>query len=299
MNPTHRFLLTALLIAVFSSGYIPSLAAAEETAPGWIASAYALDKGAARLADIQQPAAPSWSSVDAQIHFPNTSALQAWAQGSIAPLYVRWTGTLRTPEAGAYTFFLTSDDGSRLTVANKLVVDNDGLHGPSEKSGRIELAAGEHSITLDYFNNSGDAACALAWQAPGGEKQILPASAVYHAKSAEPPQPVAPEFKIAPGQRISIVGNTLAERMQHDGWLETIVQSRFPKHELVFRNLGFSADELTVQPRVEGFGTQDDWLRRTQADVLAMFGFNESFRGRSGPASLKTNLAMRAAQQDL
>ena len=38
----------------------------------------------------------------------------------------------------------------------------------------------------------------------------------------------AAELKIAKGLKISIVGNTLAERMQHDGWMETILQSRFP-----------------------------------------------------------------------
>ena len=46
------------------------------------------------------------------------------------------------------------------------------------------------------------------------------------------------------GDHVSIVGNALAERMQHDGWLETLVQARFPNQRLVFRNLGFSGDEL-------------------------------------------------------
>src|SRR2546423_1728739 len=46
------------------------------------------------------------------------------------------------------------------------------------------------------------------------------------------------------GDRISIIGNALAERMQHDGWLETYLQSRFPAHNLVVRNQGFSGDEV-------------------------------------------------------
>ncbi len=46
--------------------------------------------------------------------------------------------------------------------------------------------------------------------------------------------------------RISIVGNALADRMQHDGWLETLIQAHFPDRHLTIRNLGFAGDELSV-----------------------------------------------------
>src|ERR1051325_1717626 len=61
-------------------------------------------------------------------------------------------------------------------------------------------------------------------------------------------------LKIQPGDHISIIGNTLADRMQHDGWLETYFYSRFPKDNLSFRNLGFSGDELTLRLRSPGCG---------------------------------------------
>ena len=48
--------------------------------------------------------------------------------------------------------------------------------------------------------------------------------------------------------------------MQYDGWLETMLQARFPKHELVFRNLGFSGDEIATRLRSKNFGTPDEWL---------------------------------------
>ena len=47
------------------------------------------------------------------------------------------------------------------------------------------------------------------------------------------------------GDHICYIGNTLADRMQHDGWLESFIQTRFPELELVFRDLGFPGDELT------------------------------------------------------
>ena len=45
-------------------------------------------------------------------------------------------------------------------------------------------------------------------------------------------------FEIQKGEHISLIGNTLADRMQHDGWLETYLQSRFPKHNLDYSQLG-------------------------------------------------------------
>src|SRR5438874_11476971 len=69
-------------------------------------------------------------------------------------------------------------------------------------------------------------------------------------------------FELKKGDRISLVGNTLADRMQHDGWLETYLLSRFSDLDLVFRNLGFSGDELTLRLRSSNFGSPNDWLTK-------------------------------------
>ena len=101
----------------------------------------------------------------------------------------------------------------------------------------------------------------------------------------------ADPLDLKPGDHIGIVGNTLADRMQHDGWLETYFHTRFPKHDLVFRNLGFSGDELTLRLRSAAFGTPDEWLTRTQTDVVfAFFGYNESFAGKAGLDKFKKDL---------
>src|SRR4029077_19239611 len=71
---------------------------------------------------------------------------------------------------------------------------------------------------------------------------------------------VADELELKPGDHICVVGNTLAERMQYFGWLETRLVSRLPPHDLVFRNLGYSGDEITVRLRSRDFGTPDEWL---------------------------------------
>jgi putative heme-binding domain-containing protein len=109
-------------------------------------------------------------------------------------------------------------------------------------------------------------------------------------RSADTDSPA--RLEVHRGDHISIIGNTLADRMQHDGWLETYFHSRFPRHDLVFRNLGFSGDELTLRLRSENFGSPDDWLKRNQTDlVLAFFGYNESFAGAAGLPKFKKDLA--------
>jgi putative heme-binding domain-containing protein len=106
------------------------------------------------------------------------------------------------------------------------------------------------------------------------------------------PGPKAASLDIRPNDHISIIGNTLADRMQHDGWLETYFHSRFPKHDLVFRNLGFSADELKIRLRSANFGSPEKWLTMTKTDVVfAFFGYNESFAGEAGLAAFKKELA--------
>jgi putative heme-binding domain-containing protein len=109
-------------------------------------------------------------------------------------------------------------------------------------------------------------------------------------RSADEPKS-AGKLEVRAGDHISIVGNTLADRMQHDGWLETYFYSRFPKHQLVFRNLGFSGDELTTRLRSASFGSPDKWLTSNKTDVVfAFFGYNESFAGPAGLDKFKKDL---------
>jgi putative heme-binding domain-containing protein len=99
-------------------------------------------------------------------------------------------------------------------------------------------------------------------------------------------------LELEKGDHICLIGNTLAERMQYHGWLEALIHSRFPDYELSFRNLGFSGDELTLRLRSAGFGSPDDHLTHSKADVVwAFFGYNESFAGKEGLEKFKADLA--------
>jgi hypothetical protein len=98
-------------------------------------------------------------------------------------------------------------------------------------------------------------------------------------------------LELKPGTRIALVGNSLFDRMRDDGQFEALMQQRFADRNLVFRNLAWSADEVALRPRPDGFGDLNQHLTEHRADViLAAFGFNESFKGEAGLAEFETLL---------
>jgi hypothetical protein len=92
----------------------------------------------------------------------------------------RFTGWISAPAGGQYTFYLTSDDGSRLYAGNNPIVDNDGSHAMLEKNGQIQLNAGMNPITVLYYQGNGGFGLEARWSGPGIAKQIIPASAFFH-----------------------------------------------------------------------------------------------------------------------
>ena len=105
-----------------------------------------------------------------------------WAGGSPHPLVpahpfsARWTGQVIPAVSGTHTFYTQSDDGVRLWVNGKQLINNWTLHPSREDSGTIELKAGEAvDIKLEYYEDPGVAVCKLSWSAPGLTKQIIPA----------------------------------------------------------------------------------------------------------------------------
>lgn len=92
-----------------------------------------------------------------------------------------FTGFVRVPSAGVWNFTVTSDDGSRLSIGDTVVADNDGEHGSQDVAGRIRLAAGLHPIRIVYFNKGGEKSLTVSWSGPGTQEQALPADVLMHS----------------------------------------------------------------------------------------------------------------------
>lgn len=82
---------------------------------------------------------------------------------------VDYYGEFFITKPGEYKFDLESDDGSRLEIDNQQLIDNDELHQAKSKTGKINLAAGRHTIHVPYFQGSPpDLALILTIKGPEG-----------------------------------------------------------------------------------------------------------------------------------
>jgi alpha-L-fucosidase len=91
------------------------------------------------------------------------------------------TGYIEVSRAGIYRFGISSDDGSILEIDSTVVIDHDGPHGATEKTGDIALGAGRHRITIRYFEATGSEALSLRWRPPGSDELLpVPASRLSH-----------------------------------------------------------------------------------------------------------------------
>jgi beta-glucosidase len=77
---------------------------------------------------------------------------------------VIWTGRFIPSKSGLYRFTLKSDDGSRLFLDGKQVIDNWGNHAVREKVYEIMFTSSkEHQVKIEYYEQGGDASVMFGW----------------------------------------------------------------------------------------------------------------------------------------
>jgi alpha-L-rhamnosidase len=85
-------------------------------------------------------------------------------------------GFIRIPSDGDYRFFLSSDDGSRLSIDGSPVVVNDSVHAVAERAGTVRLIQGKHRLLVEFFKGQGDDALSVDIEGPGLTRQPIPTS---------------------------------------------------------------------------------------------------------------------------
>jgi len=152
--------------SVPATGYFRILKLEGPEARGVTYRAYLLPEGPVRLPDFSrlQPEASGLS------HELTTDGLTLPRGDSVA---VAFDGYLHLAAAGTYRFALASDDGSKLYIDGKLVVDNDGDHGVLMVNGSVDLQPGKHAIRVEWFNGGGGAWLGTYFEGPGIPRQVL------------------------------------------------------------------------------------------------------------------------------
>lgn len=93
---------------------------------------------------------------------------------------VKWTGQIQPIFAEDYTFYVTSDDGVKLTIDGNLLIDSFTEEGLTTKTATLTLKAGrKYDITLEYAEATQNASCHLEWQSSSQAREIVPKIQLY------------------------------------------------------------------------------------------------------------------------
>jgi subtilisin family serine protease len=121
---------------------------------------------------------------DAQVNFNWGTGSPASKVKTADTFAVRWTGQLETRYNEAYTFSMESDDGMRVWVDGKPVLDYWFNQWVKRDSAPITLTAGRHNLQVDYYENTSSAVASLLWSSASEAKQVIPKSQLYPTTTA-------------------------------------------------------------------------------------------------------------------
>ena len=93
---------------------------------------------------------------------------------------VKYSGYINIPQDGFYMFYTKSDDGTKLFVDEKLIVNNDGRHGPIENNGVASLNTGFHKIEVVFFQAGGGLFLETSIEGSTLKKQVIPMEMLFH-----------------------------------------------------------------------------------------------------------------------
>jgi hypothetical protein len=127
--------------------------------------------------------------IDPQVDYPDGASPPDDAVGG-SNFSVRWTGDVSAQFTETYAFYTITDDGIRVWVNGKLIIENWTHHGDTEDTGTIDLVAGNgYSIEIEYFQAGGGSIAQLGWESPHTTKQLIPTDLLWPPVRARDPKP--------------------------------------------------------------------------------------------------------------
>ncbi|MCP3661024.1 MAG: hypothetical protein GY696_00785, partial [Gammaproteobacteria bacterium] len=135
-----------------------------------------------------------------------------------------FTGYVNVLSDGMYTFYTSSDDGSKFYIGSTLVVNNDGLHGNQERFGQVGLKAGKHAIRVEFFEKTGGANLSVSFSYPGISKRVIPSGALYRVPTVTSTYALtvnsgSGDGSYTSGTTVTISANTAPSGKVFDRWV--------------------------------------------------------------------------------
>lgn len=118
--------------------------------------------------------------VDSTINWGDFISKLQQETGQSTSCAVRWTGWVEARHSESYTFYANADDGVRLWVDGKLLIDRWVDQAASEYWNSVTLTAGtKYAIKMEYYQAGGAAVAQLSWSSLSTTKEIIPQTQLY------------------------------------------------------------------------------------------------------------------------
>ena len=153
----------------------------EETIPGSVTVIYKQKKGVQKLDAMQTSKA---ANAGIMPNFDNISGADFANNRENFGLVAE--GYLVIEKQNSYNFRIWSDDGSRVTLNDRIILDNDGNHGTDYKEASVTLTEGLHPFKIEYFQGEGGSYLSWNWKPSGSEMwMVVPAENIVHTKEMQ------------------------------------------------------------------------------------------------------------------
>jgi hypothetical protein len=120
----------------------------------------------------------------------------SWGEGEVAAnitddVSARWTGILEAPFTETYTLITTTDEGVRLWLDGRRVINNWTDHDVTNDVAKVNLVAGQpYLVMMEWYEKTGDATAQLSWESPSITRQTIPAGVLQLPWRATSPYPL-------------------------------------------------------------------------------------------------------------
>jgi cytochrome c len=154
----------------------------EDLTPGLVAKVLLLKKAPVKLADVNFGAKPDLVAIAGNVNAGPEDFGELKENFAVSV-----EGYLTLEKDDNILLQLVSDDGSKLWLDNRMLIDNDGLHGGEPKEAEVALRSGNHHLRIDYFQGGGGRELSLKWARPGSSGfEVIPESNFSHRRADTP-----------------------------------------------------------------------------------------------------------------
>jgi beta-glucosidase len=183
--------------------------------------------------------------IDKEINFePKNQAPDPFLPKS--PLSIRWTGELMPGASGEYVFSFTSDDGCRLYLDDKLIIDDWNVHSAHTEKASVTLEKGKkYQLKAEYFDNGGDAVARLHWHVPSIDSDDMLSMYGEASKAIR-------ECDVV----VAVMG--INQSIEREGQDRTSIE--LPKDQQIFIREAYKANPNTIVVLVAGSSLAIGWM---------------------------------------